>query len=103
MRHWAQLVRILKSIVRNLSGTAKMKSKPVLVTGGLGFIGKHFVRRCLELGHFVTNADIVNYAADRFVNIQFKEHHNYRHLQTDVANVGYLPECDVLVNFGAEC
>jgi dTDP-glucose 4,6-dehydratase len=79
-----------------------MKSKLVLVTGGLGFIGKHFVRRCLELGHFVTNVDVVNYAADRFVNIEFKEHHNYRHLQTDVANVGYLPECDVLVNFAAE-
>ena len=79
-----------------------MKAKLVLVTGGLGFIGKHFVQRCLERGFFVTNVDVVNYAADRFVNEMFKAHSNYRHLKEDVANLGHLPECDYLVNFAAE-
>jgi dTDP-glucose 4,6-dehydratase len=79
-----------------------MKSQLILVTGGLGFIGKHFVKRCLEAGHFVTNVDVVNYAADRFANEEFKAHGNYRHLKEDIANLGHLPESDFLINFAAE-
>lgn len=79
-----------------------MKSKLILVTGGLGFIGKHFIKRCLADGHFVTNVDVVNYAADRFANEEFKGHPNYRHLQQDIAELDHLPECDFLVNFAAE-
>lgn len=79
-----------------------MKSKLILVTGGLGFIGKHFVRKCLDEGHFVTNVDVVNYAADRYANEEFKTHPNYRHLQQDIATLDHLPESDFLVNFAAE-
>ncbi len=79
-----------------------MKSKLILITGGLGFIGKHFVSRCLELGHFVTNVDVVNYAADRFANEEFKKHANYRHLREDIVTLGHLPESDFVVNFAAE-
>jgi dTDP-glucose 4,6-dehydratase len=79
-----------------------MKSKLMLVTGGLGFIGKHFVKRCLEAGHFVTNVDVVNYAADRLANEEFKTHDSYRHIGEDIANLSHLPESDFLVNFAAE-
>lgn len=79
-----------------------MKPKLILVTGGLGFIGKHFVKRCLETGHFVTNVDAVNYAADRLANEEFLAHANYRHLREDIANLSHLPESDFLVNFAAE-
>ena len=79
-----------------------MKSKLILVTGGLGFIGKHFVEKCLADGHFVTNVDVLNYAADRFANEKFKEHPNYRYLQQDIAALDHLPESDFLVNFAAE-
>jgi dTDP-glucose 4,6-dehydratase len=79
-----------------------MKSKLIFVTGGLGFIGKHFVERCLDMGHFVTNVDMVNYAADRFANEKFKMHNNYRHIEEDIANLSHLPESDFLVNFAAE-
>jgi dTDP-glucose 4,6-dehydratase len=79
-----------------------LQPKLILVTGGLGFIGKHFVKRCLELGHFITNVDVVNYAADRFANEEFKAHVNYRHIKEDIANLGHLPESDFLVNFAAE-
>jgi dTDP-glucose 4,6-dehydratase len=79
-----------------------VKSKLILVTGGLGFIGKHFVKRCLADGHFVTNVDVVNYAADHFANEEFRGHSNYRHLQQDIATLDHLPECDFLVNFAAE-
>ena len=74
----------------------------ILVTGGLGFIGKHFVERCLAIGHFVTNVDVVNYAADRYANDKFKGHSNYRHLRQDIAALDHLPESDFLVNFAAE-
>jgi dTDP-glucose 4,6-dehydratase len=79
-----------------------MKPKLMLVTGGLGFIGKHFVKRCLEVGYFVTNVDVVNYAADRIANEEFKTHRNYRHLHEDIANLSHLPESDFLANFAAE-
>lgn len=79
-----------------------MVKKLILVTGGLGFIGKHFVQRCLDLGHFVTNIDNQNYAADQFANKLFEEKDNYRFLKADIANLNHLPECDILVNFAAE-
>ncbi|MEJ1934402.1 GDP-mannose 4,6-dehydratase [Nostoc sp. NIES-2111] len=73
-----------------------------MITGGLGFIGKHLVRRCLELGHYVINVDCVNYAADRIVREEFARHANYRCYETDIAALEHLPECDVLVNLAAE-
>ena len=31
--------------------------KNILLTGGAGFVGRHFTRRCLELGYNVTLVD----------------------------------------------
>jgi len=73
-----------------------------LVTGGLGFIGKTFVQRCLDDGHYVTNVDIVNYAADRRANDAFHAYPRYRHIRHDIADLPYLSECDIVVNFAAE-
>lgn len=78
------------------------KLEIVTVTGGLGFIGKHFVRRCLDQGCFVRNIDMVSYAADLKVKKEFEQRHNYRHYQIDIARIDSLPECDVIVNFAAE-
>lgn len=74
----------------------------VMVTGGLGFIGKTFIRRLLDDGHFVINVDVVNYAADRKVMAEFALSDAYRFVQEDVATLPYLPECDFIVNFAAE-
>src|SRR4029078_10221039 len=74
----------------------------VVVTGGLGFIGKHFVRRCLDLGCFVKNIDKVGYAADRAAIREFEAFKNYRFYETDICSLEFLPECDVFVNFAAE-
>jgi dTDP-glucose 4,6-dehydratase len=78
------------------------KLEMVVVTGGLGFIGKHFVRRCLDMGCFVKNIDKVSYAADLKAKAEFELHPGYRMFNTDIAKVEFLPECDLLVNFAAE-
>ncbi|MGN6114333.1 MAG: dTDP-glucose 4,6-dehydratase [Nitrobacter sp.] len=78
------------------------KCEIVTVTGGLGFIGKHFVRRCLDTGCFVRNIDKVSYAADLRAKREFDDHPNYRLFETDIAHLEYLPESDVVVNFAAE-
>jgi dTDP-glucose 4,6-dehydratase len=77
-------------------------SRVILITGGLGFIGKHLVSRCLSLGHYVINVDCVNYAADRKIRQEFVSHKNYRCIEADLANLDHLPECDVIVNLAAE-
>jgi dTDP-glucose 4,6-dehydratase len=77
-------------------------SRIILITGGFGFIGKHLVKRCLDLGHYVINVDCVNYAADRIVREDFAPHPNYRCVETDIVQLNHLPECDVIVNVAAE-
>jgi dTDP-glucose 4,6-dehydratase len=79
-----------------------VKNDIILVTGGLGFIGKYFVRRCLASGHFVRNIDKVGYAADHAVNAEFGGFPNYRFINADIRDLDFLPECDVIVNFAAE-
>ncbi|MCH9699505.1 MAG: GDP-mannose 4,6-dehydratase [Gammaproteobacteria bacterium] len=74
----------------------------LLVTGGLGFIGKHFVNRVLNEGHYVINVDCMNYAADCVSNKEFARFDNYHFLREDIVSLPYLPECDYLINFAAE-
>ncbi|MEM6622016.1 MAG: NAD-dependent epimerase/dehydratase family protein [Pseudomonadota bacterium] len=78
------------------------KSDIILVTGGLGFIGKHFVRQALDLGCFVKNVDKISYAADLKVMAEFAAQPNYRFIEADVAELDFLPECDAVVHFAAE-
>lgn len=78
------------------------RTELILVTGGLGFIGKHFVRRCLQEKRFVRNVDKISYAADRAAMEEFAAYPNYRFHEADIRSLEFLPECDVLVNFAAE-
>lgn len=70
-----------------------------VVTGGLGFIGSHFIDTVLDLGWKVINIDKVNYAS---LNIDFDGHGNYYHIKEDIAEIKDLPFCDLIVNFAAE-
>lgn len=74
----------------------------IAVTGGLGFIGKHFVRRALNSGAFVKNFDKISYAADRSAADEFLQHERYKFYQADICTMDFLPECDVFINFAAE-
>ncbi|MGY4158027.1 dTDP-glucose 4,6-dehydratase [Bradyrhizobium sp. USDA 4461] len=78
------------------------RAEIVVVTGGLGFIGKHFVRQCLDEGHFVRNIDRISYAADRLVNAEFYRNSNYQFYEANICTLDFLPECDIFVNFAAE-
>ena len=77
-------------------------SKTVLVTGGLGFIGKHFVSELLYKGHNVINVDCYTYAADRHASKLFKQKPNYIESREYIHNLGYLPICDYVEHFAAE-
>jgi dTDP-glucose 4,6-dehydratase len=79
-----------------------MQQRILLVTGGLGFIGKHFVAHCLDAGHCVINVDMINYAADRVIKHEFELQKNYKFIHSQVEELPFLPECDVVVNFAAE-
>ena len=70
----------------------------LLVTGGLGFIGSHFVELCLRNGHTVYNVDKQTYAA----NIDLEFEGEYHYIKDDIAKIEDIPYCDIIVNFAAE-
>ena len=73
--------------------------KIFLVTGGLGFIGSHFIEKCLRLGHKVINVDKISYASN--TDLQFSGD-NYSFIKKDICELSELPHCDIIVNFAAE-
>lgn len=76
-------------------------NKKLVVTGGLGFIGSHFVRMALEREYFVVNIDKQTYAARK--DLDFEKFPNYRFIKKDICNVTHLPSgTDHVVNFAAE-
>ena len=74
----------------------------VLVTGGAGFIGSHFVRRLAERGDDVVVLDKLTYAGNR-ANLEGVEH---EFLQGDIADPAAVARaadgCAAIVNFAAE-
>jgi dTDP-glucose 4,6-dehydratase len=74
----------------------------VLVTGGCGFIGSHFVKRLVAAGEEVTVLDKLTYAGNR-ANLAGVEHD---FVQGDVADSAAVAEagkeCEAVVNFAAE-
>ena len=78
-----------------------MENKVILVTGGLGFIGKHFIDRYLYHNNII-NIDCYTYAADRQQSAQFKQKLTYTESREYIHNLGYLPICDYVINFAAE-
>jgi dTDP-glucose 4,6-dehydratase len=72
----------------------------LIVTGGRGFIGSHFVEKALENGHSVLDFDCMTYCSHE--DLPFDDHPKYKHINKDICDIEHLPLCDVLVNFAAE-
>jgi len=74
----------------------------VLVTGGAGFIGSHFVARMVEAGEQVVVLDKLTYAGSR-ENLAGVEHEFHLGDIADPEAVGRAASgCDAIVNFAAE-
>ena len=72
----------------------------LVVTGGRGFIGSHFVEEALRRGHHVIDIDKMTYAANK--KLPWDSHENYTLVKKDICELEHLPSCDYLVNFAAE-
>lgn len=72
--------------------------KTIVITGGLGFIGSHFIELMLARGHKVINYDVCTYAAN--TDLHFSG--DYQFHKEDVCKLTSLPYCDIIVNFAAE-
>jgi dTDP-glucose 4,6-dehydratase len=74
----------------------------VLVTGGAGFIGSHFVKRLAERGVDVVVLDKLTYSGNA-ANLEGVDH---RFVQGDIADpeavAGAAQGCEAIVNFAAE-
>src|SRR3989344_4097157 len=76
-------------------------NRRIMVTGGLGFIGSHFVQLALDKGYYVINIDKKTYAARTDLN--FEHNDNYEWLEDDICTLQHLPSnIDFIVNFAAE-
>ena len=83
--------------------------KTVLVTGGAGFIGSHFIRLLLnENGYFVINYDLLTYAGNLNNLRDVDANPNYIYIKGDIRNRSDVEhlfstyDIDVVVNFAAE-
>jgi dTDP-glucose 4,6-dehydratase len=81
----------------------------LLVTGGCGFIGSHFVRHVLESrgdGISVVNLDKLTYAANPANLADVAHNRRYRFLRGDIVDPDVvrvaMEGCDAVVNFAAE-
>ncbi len=84
--------------------------RTVLVTGGAGFMGSHFIRRLLELypRYYVVNLDKLTYAGnpENLRDIEARYSSRYRFIRGDIADPKIVRSAvkgvDAVVNFAAE-
>lgn len=79
----------------------------LLVTGGCGFIGSHFLRQILAETDFeVTNLDALTYAGRPENCVDFADNPRYKFVQGSITDKKLVEEivenCDAIVNFAAE-
>lgn len=74
-----------------------------LVTGGLGFIGKYFIKKLLDNNFNVVNIDKVNYCSDLFFEQKYlKINNKYNFIQKNINNIDYIDNYDYIFHFAAE-
>jgi len=72
----------------------------IVVTGGRGFIGSHFVELALDRGHRIVDIDKLTYCSNK--RLPFDSNPGYEHVNADICDVVHIPFCDAVVNFAAE-
>jgi dTDP-glucose 4,6-dehydratase len=87
---------------------ADVRAKKLLVTGGCGFIGSAFVKKCVEDGHQVVVLDALTYAGHK-ENLQgIKGPGRFELVEGDICNASLVGELlntyrfDAVINFAAE-
>lgn len=75
-----------------------------VVTGCYGFLGKHLVRRLLEVGEEVYGIDAETYAHSPIPwgRVGWNPTERWKYLKADIATLDRLPDCDIVVNTAAE-
>ena len=76
--------------------------KRIIVTGGAGFIGKHFVRLLLERDQEVINIDKLTYASDKRSYASFTTMRITASFTAISRRSETLPEAGYTINFAAE-
>lgn len=76
--------------------------KSILITGCAGFIGSHFTRACLKLGHNVMGVDKMTYASNWEYITEFELYPNFEFKHRDINDIGFIRDTDYVVNFAAE-
>ena len=80
----------------------------ILLTGGAGFIGSHFVKRAIKFGHYVINVDKLTYAGNLENLENFRNHPNHKFYQADICdksairNIFIKEQPEVVVHMAAE-
>jgi dTDP-glucose 4,6-dehydratase len=72
----------------------------LVVTGGRGFIGSHFVELALQEGCKVVDIDKMTYASSD--NLPFDSNPDYSLIKKDICDLTHIPPCDAIINFAAE-
>lgn len=72
----------------------------LVVTGGRGFIGSHFVDLALSLGFQIVDIDKMSYASHE--KLPCDDNPNYKLIKKDISELKNLPSCDIVINFAAE-
>lgn len=61
-------------------------TQTILVTGGVGFIGSHFVQDALKAGYHVVNIDCLSYAASTDTLAALNEHKNHTFIRGNICD-----------------
>jgi dTDP-glucose 4,6-dehydratase len=75
-------------------------NRSIIILGGAGFIGSHFIEKCLQNGDNIYCIDNLSYASDEsFLEKHFEE---FEFHKKDISQLDYIPGADIIINFAAE-